>query len=561
MYSCEDDCRTLIIIEFKKEYWGIMTELNFTHMVEEIQDNIQTGDMMKARLVLSHIAEVDVKTQNRLIYELSRGDLNFTVPLLLYLLQERSEVTDSLPIVRETLLSSLLAYPEMLLNFLLSPEIKDKTHLIQIVGELRFEEATLPLIDLLGQSTNEAEIHLIVETLGLIGDPEATNTLTEYLYAANREMILAAVQSLGQVGTPTAMHRLAERMGTDNELDFMILSIFAEVQDQVSLEKLNETLGSHYAHMRTYAKKELVKIGPKAVPFLIENLTRIDPDFLIHTLNVIGDIGDESAVVPIRKLLQSEPRSANVRFAAYEALALLPLKKGAYTLTAGLSDKEDHVCVAAARAIDQNFSDILAAGIKNILRSKDEEARHITKIIVNAQVDKIFLSLSSEDFFQEMALIYLPHTHKDIRDHYHRELIKSGLKDFAKKIIGDETESDKPKVVAVDDSRMILNIYKATLHELGYDPVLFEFPASAIEWLQSEKPLMVLTDLNMPDITGVQLTEEIRKKYSTDELPVIMVTTQNEANDNEAAKNAGVNKIIQKPFNAKTLKEAMDEYA
>ncbi|HIP40613.1 MAG TPA: response regulator, partial [Desulfocapsa sulfexigens] len=105
----------------------------------------------------------------------------------------------------------------------------------------------------------------------------------------------------------------------------------------------------------------------------------------------------------------------------------------------------------------------------------------------------------------------------------------------------------------------ILTIYKATLHELGFEPVLFEFPATAIEWLQKEKPTMVLTDLNMPDISGVQLAGEIRKKYSSKELPIIMVTTQNEANDNEAAREAGVDKIMQKPFNAEILKAAMDE--
>ena len=71
---------------------------------------------------------------------------------------------------------------------------------------------------------------------------------------------------------------------------------------------------------------------------------------------------------------------------------------------------------------------------------------------------------------------------------------------------------------------------------------------------------MVLTDLNMPEITGVMLSAEIRKKYTSKELPIIMVTTQNESNDNEAAYGAGVNKIIQKPFNAQSLKAAMDEY-
>ncbi len=282
------------------------------------------------------------------------------------------------------------------------------------------------MLDLIAKSEDEAEILLIIESLGLIGDPLAINTLTDYLYAANRELIIAAVQSLGQVGTPTAMHRLAERMGTDNEIDYLILSIFSEVQDNISLDKLNDTIRSHYAHMRTFAKSELVRIGPKAVPVLIENLLHDDPDFRIHTLNVLGDIGDESAVAPIRKLLANEPKSANVRFAAYETLALLPLKKGAYTLTAGLTDQEDHVCIAAARAIDKNFSPILGAGIKNLLRGPENEARHIAKIIVNAQVDNIFSYLADDELFEELALIYLPHTHKDIRNHYHELLKQAG---------------------------------------------------------------------------------------------------------------------------------------
>ncbi|MBU1140472.1 MAG: response regulator, partial [Proteobacteria bacterium] len=91
-------------------------------------------------------------------------------------------------------------------------------------------------------------------------------------------------------------------------------------------------------------------------------------------------------------------------------------------------------------------------------------------------------------------------------------------------------------------------------------PVLFEFPASALEWLEKEKPAMVLTDLNMPEITGVELTARIREKYSAEELPIIMVTTQNESTDNEAAYAAGISKIIQKPFNAETLKAAMSEF-
>ncbi|MEK6201849.1 MAG: hypothetical protein N2A40_05450, partial [Desulfobulbaceae bacterium] len=74
------------------------------------------------------------------------------------------------------------------------------------------------------------------------------------------------------------------------------------------------------------------------------------------------------------------------------------------------------------------------------------------------------------------------YTHHDIRNDYHELLKQAGMDEFAGILVGTEERTVKQKVVAVDDSRMILNIYKTTLHELGYEPVLFEFPASALEW-------------------------------------------------------------------------------
>lgn len=531
-----------------------MAALQPEHMIEEIRANVESGDARKARLVLDHLGAVDVKAQNRILYELSRAEAAFAVPLLHHILVTMPEVAAGLPIVRETLISDLIAYPEILITCLADPAMADKTLLIQTAGELKFEEATPVLVALLGTTTKTDTIKLIIETLGLIGDPDSINTLTEYLYAADRDLIIAAVHALGLIGTGTAMHRLAERMGTDNELDLIILSIFADVQDQVSLEKLSDTLRSHHAHMRIYAKDELVRIGAKAVPVLIEQLKESDADLLVHALNVLGDIGDESAVMPIRALLNTMPRNPNVRFAAYEALAMLPLRKGAYTLAAGLTDAEEHVCTAAARAIDRNLTDILAAGIKNMIRPQNEEARRIVRTIVNAQVDKLFLSLIGEESFRQLALLYLPQTHRDVKNHCIALLKQAGHKDFAGLIANDESETaTRGKVCAVDDSRMILNIYKATLHELGFEPVLFEFPAGALEWLEKEQPVLVLTDLNMPEISGVELTRRIRERFSADQLPVVMVTTQSEGQDHQAAHAAGVNAVLIKPFNATSL--------
>jgi len=106
---------------------------------------------------------------------------------------------------------------------------------------------------------------------------------------------------------------------------------------------------------------------------------------------------------------------------------------------------------------------------------------------------------------------------------------------------------------------MILKIYRNILYELGYEPVLFEFPAVALEWLEKKKPAVLFTDLNMPEITGIELVEKARQCYPREELPIIMVTTQNEMQDNEAALAAGVNDILAKPFTAETLQAAIEK--
>ena len=57
------------------------------------------------------------------------------------------------------------------------------------------------------------------------------------------------------------MNWLVERMGTDDELDLLILGMFAEVQDSISLEHLNEAMRSHSTQTRVTAKELMVTIG------------------------------------------------------------------------------------------------------------------------------------------------------------------------------------------------------------------------------------------------------------------------------------------------------------
>jgi CheY-like chemotaxis protein/HEAT repeat protein len=495
---------------------------------------------------------------------LSRAKENFAVPLIVSLLAIHPEFGDQFPALKEVIYSKILNNPELLASLLLKEtQPQNRIILAEIAGEMRLEEVVSTLMDMINSEQDEKVLRKAIEALGMIGDVSATSAVSEYLYSNNPELTIAAIHALGQFATPTAIQRLSEKLGSDPDLDIMILDMLHDSQIPEALEKLNATLSSHWAFTRNAAKQRLIRIGAKAVPELLKNLRHNDPDLLIHTLNALGEIGDESAITGIRKLLFQEPKDANVRFAAYEALGLLPVSKGATALAAGLNDPVENVRAAAAGAINHNYNGVLAAGLKNIIREGGPEAEQVCKTIITAQCDTIFIDLIQEDLFAVMAADFLnQHAHPEIKAYYIRLIAKNGDLQLTDKLksTAQEEPAAKPvgmRIFAVDDSKMILNIYRSALHDLGYEPQLFEFPAKAIEAVKAVRPAAVFTDLNMPDISGIELTRQV---FDKETLPIIMVTTQNEVTDNEAALAAGVNGILHKPFTAETLAKALSDW-
>ncbi len=538
-----------------------MPEISATDFMEELRFDIREKDMIKARLVLSKIGAVDHNVRKMALFELNRADDAFVIPLIVTLIAEHRDLALAYPQLKEILYAKSLYHPDMLLS-MLTREFKreNRVVLVEVAGEIRLEGAAAQLMGILNEDDDEMVIKAVIAALGMIGETAATTPISEYLYSGSLELTIAAIYALGQLASPTAFQRLAEKLGADADLDIMILDVFAADQSPAAIERLNEALSSHYAHLRNAAKQRLRDMGGKAVPILISNLLHDDPDLLIHTLNVLGETGDDSAIVPIRKLLHNEPRDANVRFAAYEALGLLPVEKGAVALAQGLSDPVENVRAAAAGAIDRNYNTMLAAGLKNLIRSDDTKTRQVAETALNAGCERIFLDLLDEAAFQTCALDFLcREAHPDVRAHFVGLMAKNGYDSLAARVSGQVSRGAEPslKVYAVDDSKMILNIYRGILHSLGCEPKLFEFPAEALKAVKADTPDVIFTDLNMPHINGIELIREVRRKFDKAALPIVMVTTQNETQDNEAAVEAGVNAILHKPFTAEDLGKAL----
>ncbi|MEJ2657303.1 MAG: HEAT repeat domain-containing protein [Desulfobacterales bacterium] len=542
-----------------------MTKINEQDLLDEIRFDIKEKDLLKAKLVLSALGHVGRKAQKQALFEVSRAGDDFAIPLLAGVIAEHPDVIESFPQLKETLFSKIIDSPEILLDLLLkTKESPIRAFLAEAAGEIRLGKAVPVLLNILNDKADVDIIESAIIALGMIGDPSAVNAVGEYLYSNSREVVAAAIHALGAMATPSAIQKLGGRLGKDSEMDRTIIDIVAKTQVPEVMEMLNQTLESQHAQLRAAVKQKLGGIGAMGVRILINNLFLDNPDLVIHSLNVLGDIGDSAAIPAIRKLIHSQPEDSNVRFAVYETLGRLPLDKGVYTLAAGLDDPADNVRNAAAKAIDRHYNAALAGGIRNLIRSDNPEALKIITAIIDSQCHTIFLDLLEEDYFKGPAIDYMVEkAHPDIRSYFARILESAGHNDLAKRIMPKKVVREKTtlKVFVVDNSQMILNIYRTVLHNLGCESRLFEFPAKALKRVQKEKPDVILTDLIMPDLTGIEFTKAVRKWHNKSELPIIMVTTQTETQEIKEAYAAGINDIIHKPFTETHIGKVLAKFA
>lgn len=539
-----------------------MTNLKAGYALQELRNNIKSKDPIKARLVLSQFQEYPQADQKRIIAELTSCKSSFCIPLLVFLTLLPAGNEKWSQLLTQSVLSKVMADPSFIVKHL-TDNNNQQLFYIELAADLRLKDAVPPLTDILMGSTGRDVLKVAIRALARIGEPESIKIIGEMLYADDPALIQEAAEGLGLIATPAAMHRLVEKIGQDEGVDLLIIDIFARVQDDGALQKLNELLQSRSAHLRNYIKEKLVSIGGKAVPMLTANLVVNDPDLQIHSLNILQEIGDGSAAGAVRKLINTHPKDANIRFAAYETLASLPGIRGDYVLASGLLDQEDNVRLAAAKAIDGSLDDVLSVGVGNMINHKDAESVRIIKLIIDAQAENIFVRMIDNDFFSTIALGYLrDKVHPDIRSFFKQTLLKNGHKVLADKLAakpGAGHQRWQAKACAVDDSGMILSVYRTVLNELNFEPVLFQDPKKALAWITQEKPEFVCTDLNMPVMDGIELIRHIRQHYPSNELPVIMVTTQNDQVDNKAAYMAGASAILNKPFDAARLDEVLHE--
>ena len=106
-----------------------------------------------------------------------------------------------------------------------------------------------------------------------------------------------------------------------------------------------------------------------------------------------------------------------------------------------------------------------------------------------------------------------------------------------------------PGVLVVDDALTVRNTLQQLVEDAGFYVETARDGLDALDKLRTFTPHLVLTDLEMPNMNGVELTMSLRGRDETKALPIVMITSRSQDKHRELAQNAGVSAYITKPYN------------
>ena len=115
------------------------------------------------------------------------------------------------------------------------------------------------------------------------------------------------------------------------------------------------------------------------------------------------------------------------------------------------------------------------------------------------------------------------------------------------------------KVLVVDDFATMRRIVKNILNQIGLKNIIeADDGSTALEVLKKDKVDLIMSDWNMPKVTGLELLKAVRSDESMQDIPFLMVTAEGQKDSVIQTVQAGVSDYIIKPFTADTVKEKLE---
>ena len=517
--------------------------------------------------MFDNVRNMEFLDQITLLNEITASKDVATLPGLIELLQRPIGDTSIDYMVVNAINAVLGTHEEKVVEGLGGGMDNYRTLCIRVAGERGFTSAVPELIRLAENERDPDRLLEILSTLSRIGDPRALPVFRKNIDHEDPFIQSSCIVALGKLHD-TASIGLFKGLITDSDApdryEECDLTTWKAVEALAGFNTDDTTrfLASRLHHrnptVRRIITDSLVAIGTDAIASLQEVLKTGDTDLRILAANVIGFIADKAGADGLVEALDKGFASdANVRYAVYEALGKVGTMKGLVSLMDGLEEDDEMILMAVMGGLELHVNPGMAKSLAAALLVGDGHSVKLARALIATKATTLFTTLfENRGVAEQLTRALVASRDPDVVATF-RQALESIDTPYALEVLPtlSTATAQGPKALAADDSRSMCAMHRTILTDLGFTPYLAANGEEAYEYIdQGTKFDIVITDMNMPIMDGIELVSKIRNTPGCSNLPIIMVTTESEASQQKLATKSGVSAFVTKPFKPDVLK-------
>lgn len=434
------------------------------------------------------------------------------------------------------------------------------------------------LVDKLQETTDPLLLAEIIKSLATFADPELITVLLPYMNHDDSGVAGSCIDLLASVGGVRARDGLVELV--QREMDqfnavggcSFVAALAMECLAGFSDEKIITFLVAHIHHdspsFRRLVGETLINMGIEAVPALVYCVERGGNDEKIMAINCLGFIRHRKGSEALIACLDTEYAwDINIRFAMFEAIGRIDCLRSALCLADALTLEEDEfVLNAVLTGLDRICHPGLAKVFSDLLCNEKKAVAMVRKLLALRLKNILKVVYEIPDY---RRILYGEVANLGSRgvSRFCTTLFRSHAVPFPPDlVVATPLSVDLPfhgkRILVVDDSKAIIRFYAEVAEATGFDIISAYDGKEALDYLQQEGSRtidLLLTDMNMPHMDGIELVCEVRQMECFYSLPILMATTESGSSQCAFAHGAGVNGFISKPFSREVLVGRLQE--
>lgn len=448
---------------------------------------------------------------------------------------------------------------------------------IHMAGENRLGSAGPLLTDLVAKEKDPDILFEILSAMSKIRSPEFLEVFRKNARHPDEVIAGLCVETLGiweDLDSLNLFAEIIEEGGKEDKyeecglLTWNAIKAVAALRSDVGLAFLTSKITHPSPGARRIIHQELIQKGREAISFIAAVFMEEDVDAKIHASQLLGFIKDRKAgEVLIGALESGAANDPNIKYNLYESLGKIPFMKGIECLMDALSKEDDLVLLAVVASLNNRANSKAAEKLTELIAAGGDRSEKIVNAIVISKALNLFEALYENKPIAKKLLVAIPKVKDPMIITAFRAKLKS-MKTGMQKPGEEEGEkiptvlARKPgkRILAVDDSRLMLFFYRSAASKIGYDITTAINGHEAWDILEKgEEYDLIVTDLNMPIMDGMEFTRKVRSHPTLGKIPIIMATTESKKSQVDLAKKVGVNGFIQKPFTEDVLQQKIQD--